>query len=75
VSKYRTIVADRLGYVGKRVIRACGVTDMSKGRDYMAVCGDCMQLIDLNKILPLIRRGLRVTHECGKVLHAGSTKS
>jgi hypothetical protein len=46
-----------------------------KGRDYMAVCGDCMQLIDLNKILPLIRRNLRVIHECGKVLHAGSTKS
>jgi hypothetical protein len=42
-----------------------------KGRDYMAVCGDCMQLIDLNKILPLIRRNLRVTHSCGKVLHRG----
>jgi hypothetical protein len=34
-----------------------------------------MQLIDLNKILPLIRRNLRVVHECGKVLYAGSTKS
>jgi hypothetical protein len=45
------------------------------GRERMAVCGGCMELIDLNQILPLIRRGLRVTHECGKVLHAGSTKS
>jgi hypothetical protein len=37
----------------------------------MAVCGQCMNLIDLNKILPLIRHSLRVVHECGKVLHAG----
>jgi hypothetical protein len=48
-----------------------------KGRDYMAVCGDCMQLIDLNKILPLIRRNLRVVHECGKNLgkYEAGTKS
>jgi hypothetical protein len=41
------------------------------GREYMAVCGDCMQLIQLDKILPLIRRNLRVVHDCGKQLHAG----
>jgi hypothetical protein len=46
-----------------------------KGREYMAVCGDCMQLIQLDLILPLIRRDLRVVHDCGKVLHAGRTKS
>jgi hypothetical protein len=45
-----------------------------KGRDYMAVCGQCMGLIKLDEILPLIRRGLRVEHECGKVLHAGKEK-
>jgi hypothetical protein len=43
-----------------------------KGKDF-AVCGDCMELIDLDKILPLIRRNLRVVHECGKVLHAGKS--
>jgi hypothetical protein len=42
-------------------------------RDYMAVCGDCMQLIRLDDILPLIRRGERVLHDCGKVLNKGKS--
>jgi hypothetical protein len=41
------------------------------------VCGGCMELIDVNQILPLIRRGLQVTHDCGKNLgkYEASTKS
>jgi hypothetical protein len=37
----------------------------------MAVCGQCMGLIKLDDILPLIRRNLRVVHDCGKVLNKG----
>jgi hypothetical protein len=44
--------------------------NMSKRKDF-AVCGDCMGPIDLDKILPLVRRNLRVTHSCGKVLNRG----
>jgi len=39
------------------------------------VCGNCMDIIDLEAILPLIRAGKRVIHRCGKVLNEGRTKS
>jgi hypothetical protein len=50
-------------------------TKKKGNRENMAWCGQCMGIIKLDEILPLIRRDLRVVHECGKVLHAGSTKS
>jgi hypothetical protein len=48
-----------------------------KKRKDFAVCGDCMELIDIDNILPLILSGQRVVHECGKNLgkYEASTKS
>ncbi len=44
--------------------------NVRKIRDF-AVCGKCMEFIDLNTILPKIWNGDRVVHECGKVLNEG----
>ncbi len=62
-----------------------GDTLLSKGRGYrekvkkksvrkirdFAVCGQCMEFIDLNVILPKIWNGEHVEHECGRVLNKG----
>ncbi len=44
--------------------------NVRKIRDF-AVCGQCMEFIDLNVILPKIWNGDRVLHDCGKVLNEG----
>jgi hypothetical protein len=44
----------------------------SASRGWPAVCSECMRPVDLAEILPAIRRGKRVSHPCGKVLHRGA---
>ncbi len=44
--------------------------NVRKIRD-LAVCGQCMELIDLNNLLPKIWNGERVVHDCGRVLNEG----
>ncbi len=44
---------------------------LRKIRDF-AVCGQCMELIDLNVLLPKIWNGEYVEHECGRVLNKGT---
>lgn len=41
-------------------------------RRWPAVCSECMESVDLAAILPVVRRGIRIVHECGKVLHRGA---
>ena len=37
-------------------------------RQGFAVCGDCMDRIDLDALLAALRLGVKYTHECGRVL-------
>jgi hypothetical protein len=41
-------------------------------RGWPAICSTCMKPVDLDVVLPLIRRDLRVVHECGRLLHRGA---
>lgn len=38
---------------------------------YPAVCGDCMELIDLDQVEVARHQGLEYVHDCGRVLVRG----
>jgi hypothetical protein len=44
----------------------------SASRGWPAVCSQCMRPVDLETLLPAIRLGRRVLHDCGKVLSRGA---
>jgi hypothetical protein len=42
-----------------------------KSSGYQSICGSCMEPIDLPAVQKRIRKGIRVVHQCGRVLYSG----